>query len=789
MVMGILFKKLIRDINEAKGQFISILVIVMLGVMFYSGINATFRNLSGASIKYYREYRLADVWADIYKAPESMVDRIKSLSYVKMATGRIVQDTKINISGINATARLITLPDQKEDIVNDIILKSGRYFSESESSQCLVEEEFYKAHGLKPGDYISPVINGNVVKLKVIGSVKSPEYVYVLKDGSELVPDNAKFGIVYIKKSFGQAIFGFEGSINSISAILANGTDIGNAKDDIKKMLKNYSVINVYSRDNQISSSMLDQEMKGLQSMGGTFPVAFFIVAAVIIYIMMARMIENQRTQIGVLKAFGFSNLKILAHYLSYSFFIAVVGSILGSILGMYLGIGFTNLENAYFHLPPADMKIYSDLVLPASCLTLFFCLLAGYNACKLVLKIMPSEAMRPKAPKIGKRILVEKIEILWRSLNYTWRIILRNVFRYKRRALMTSIGVVFSTAILLIAFSMKDSIDFMVNQQYENIQNYDIKVNFSRFINDEELTSIKNIPHVTELEPIIETGVEISNGWIKKNIGFTALINEPKIYKVTDKNGVAIELPQQGILIPEKLAEILNVKPNDIVYIKSFLPGRDKKAVRVKGIVAQYIGLNAYSSIDNAEKLLSDDFSANAAVLKIDSSAYEKEVKNRLDDITTVSTIQSKSDSMNNFLKNMASMTASMGVMIVLAAILSIAVVYNIATINIFERQRELATLKVLGFKDGEVKKLVFNENYLITAFGIILGLPMGYWLGGLMMSANTTEAYSIPFVASVKTYILSAVLTLAFTALANFILTKKIKSISMVEVLKSNE
>ena len=266
-------------------------------------------------------------------------------------------------------------------------------------------------------------------------------------------------------------------------------------------------------------------------------------------------------------------------------------------------------------------------------------------------------------------------------------------------------------------------------------------------------------------------------------------MINDPKIYKVTDKNGETIELPKQGILIPEKLAEILNVKTNDIVYIKSFLPGGDKKEIRVKGIVAQYIGLSAYSSIDNAEKLLGEAVSANAAVLKLDSSAAEKEVKDRLNDITAVSTIQSKSDSMNNFLKNMASMTASMGVMIVLAAILSIAVVYNIATINIFERQRELATLKVLGFKDGEVKKLVFNENYLITVFGIILGLPMGYWLGGLMMSANTTEAYSFPFVASVKTYILSAVLTLVFTALANFILTKKIKSISMVEVLKSNE
>lgn len=787
--MGILLKKLIRDIKEAKGQFISILVIVTIGVAFYSGINATFMNLSEASEKYYSEYRFADLWVDLYKAPESIIDRIESLSYVKMVTGRIVQDAKMDISKANVTVRLITLPDKKEEIVNDVVIKSGKYFSEDQSNQCLVEEGFYTAHNLKRGDDIYPIINGKEVKLKVAGSVKSPEFVYVLKDGSEIMPDNTKFGIVYIKNSFGQAIFGLNGSINSISVILANGTDVEDAKDNIKKVLKNYGVADVIKKDDQISNSMLSQEMKGLKSTGGTFPVIFFIVAAVIIYIMMGRMVENQRAQIGVLKAFGFSNFQVLAHYLSYSAFIAIIGSILGAIAGMYLGIGFTNLENAYFHLPPADMKVYPELVLPASILTLFFCLLAGYNACKIVFRIMPSEAMRPKAPKSGKKILIEKIKLFWRNLSYSWKIILRNLFRYKKRALMTSVGVVFSAAIILIAFSMKDSIDFMVKQQYDNIQNYDIKVNFTRFLNDKELAGIRSITHVSSIEPVIEAGVEISNGWRKKNVGFVGIIEKPEMYKVTDKNGEQVKLPHKGILIPEKLAEVLNAKPNDIVYIKSFLPGKEKKETYVKGIVAQYIGLSAYSSIDNTGNILGEGFCANAAVLKLDSSIYEKEVMDKLKDIAGVSSIQSKSDSLNNLLKNMASMNSSMGVMIILAAILSIAVVYNIAAINIFERQRELATLKVLGFRINEVKKLVFNENYIITVFGMILGLPLGVWLGSCMMAMNSTDAYSFPFVTSLQSYVYTIILTLVFTAMANLVLTKKIKNIDMISVLKSNE
>ena len=353
----------------------------------------------------------------------------------------------------------------------------------------------------------------------------------------------------------------------------------------------------------------------------------------------------------------------------------------------------------------------------------------------------------------------------------------------------MTSIGVIFSTAIILIAFSMKDSIDYMVQQQYENIQNYDIKVNFNRFLNAEELNSIKNVQHVSRVEPLIETGVEISNGWRKKNIGLTGLINNPKIYKVTDKNGKPVNLPQRGILMPEKLAGVLDVKPNDMVYIKPFLPSKDKKETYVKGTVAQYIEMNAYSSIENVGKLLGEGTCANSVVIKLDSFVYEKEVIKKLKDIPVVGSIQSKSDSLNNLLKNMGAMTSSMGVMIVLAAVLSIAVVYNIAAINIFERQRELATLKVLGFKDREIKKLVFNENYIITAFGAILGLPLGEWLGRYMMTMSNTDSYSFPFIVAAKTYVFTIVLTLIFTALANLVLYKKIRTIDMIAVLKSNE
>ncbi|MDR3598360.1 FtsX-like permease family protein [Clostridium sp.] len=787
--MNILLKNLLRDIKKSKGQFISILIIIILGVTFYTALNSAFKNLSNSSAKYYEEYRLADLWIDLDKAPASIKEKVEKLPNVEMVTGRIVKDASINISGENATLRFITLPDIKNNVVNDINIESGRYFSGEDSNQCLLDEDFFKANDLKLGEYIYPIINGNQVKLKVIGVVKSPEFIYTLKDSSELVPDNKRFGIIYIKQSFGEAIFDFKGSVNNISIKVTGGSDVDAVKDDAKRLLKNYGVTSSLDRKQQTSTMMVDEEIKKLQSMGGSFPVIFFMVASVIIYIMMGRMVENQRIQIGVMKALGFTNMQVLAYYMSYSTIIAVSGSLIGSVLGTYMGFSITKLLNQYFNLPLSNTKIYGEFVIPASLLTLIFCLFAGYHSCKVIFKIMPSEAMREKSPISGKKIAIEKLEFIWKRISKLDRIIVRNLFRYKRRALLTSLGIIFSSSILLVALSMNDSVNFMIKQQYGSIQNYDIKVTFSKLVSVDDLNIIKNIQHVTEFEPVLETGIELSNGWKSKEVGFTALIQDPKMYKVEDKSGNAVTLPQNGLLISEKLASTLGIKVNDSVNVKFFFPGKNEKKMVVKGIVVQYLGASTYTSMNNLNSILSEGMIANSAVLKLENSAFENEVKNKLKDIPGVSSVESKADSSNALTKNMEAMKSTIGMLIMLSAILLIAVLYNIATINIFERQRELATLKVLGFNNKEIKKLIFNENYIISILGIIIGLPFGVCLGGYLISASSTDSYSIPYVVEVKSYVITIILTLTFTVITNLVLMRKIKSIDMLEVLKNKE
>lgn len=403
--MGLLIKKLFRDIREAKGQFISILIVIIVGVMFYTCLNSALQNLQFASEKYFTTYRLADLWASFHKAPESVLNRIKSFPEVKQSTGRVVRDVQLTIDRQNAIIRLITLPDQRTATVNDVMLKTGRYFTDDESNQCLVDELFFTTHHLKLGSYLQPIVNGNRVRLKVIAVVKSPEYLYQLRDGSEMVPDPDRFGIVYLKKSFGQAALGFNGSINDASILLARGADSQTAQRRMEKSLQRYGLIEITPKKDQLSFNTFSGDLEQLTSLSGFFPILFLIAAATIIYITMNRIIENQRIQIGTLKALGYGNLQIMTHYLSYTVLTGLTGSAIGSILGIYLGNQMMLMYNSMYQLPLEQMKPHYGLVIPASLLALFFCMVAGYNSCKNELRLIPAESMRPKAPRIGTKI------------------------------------------------------------------------------------------------------------------------------------------------------------------------------------------------------------------------------------------------------------------------------------------------------------------------------------------------------------------------------------------------
>ncbi len=792
--MLIFLKKFLRDLKEAKGQFISVLAVVIIGVMFYTGLYSALDIFSGAGQKYFTEYRLADLWSTVYRAPEGVVERIGAIPGVKMAEGRVVQDERIFMADRNAMVRLISLPDKKRAIVNDIMLKSGSYFSAGAANQCIVSEDFFKANHLAIGQTIEPIVSGERVKLSIVGTAKSPEYMYEIRDATELFPDHEKFGVIYIKESYLQTILDYKGSVNDISVLLAQDGDSKKVKAEMENILDSYGLVSTVEKKDQTSYSMFHSDETGLKSMAAIFPMLFFIASAAIIYITMTRMIENQRTLMGVLKALGYRDWDIMLHYQTYPLLVGILGSILGSLIGIFfIGKGLLGVFNSFYNLPTENSSAHLGIVAPASLTALFFCVFAGYNACRKELRLVPAESMRPKPPASGSKTLLENLGFFWQRLNFSWKIIFRNLFRYKRRSAMASVGIIFSMALLLIALAFRSSMSNMMAVQYEEIQKFDLKINLTQMMDADELSYIRSLAHVKSVEPVMETGMEITNGWKTKDVGVIALAREAKLYGVYDRKGNAAILPSDGVLLPVRLMETLGLHTGDRVTLRSHYPGKnedkDKKTVAVKGETSQFIGQSAVCSMDYIDYLLEEGNLVNAAHIQLDDPQYEKEVTEKLKAILTISTIQSKAEVVANTNKQLQSMNTIIFFMLFGASILAIAVIYNITNINIFERRREIATLSVLGFTSAELQSMVFNENCFISAFGMLIGIPLGRFLAWMAIETQATETMQLPMVMEPSNYLVAAALIIAFTAIANLLLRNKITAIDMVESLKSTE
>jgi putative ABC transport system permease protein len=448
---------------------------------------------------------------------------------------------------------------------------------------------------------------------------------------------------------------------------------------------------------------------------------------------------------------------------------------------------------NSLYNIPTGDSAANLELAVPASFMALFFCVFAGYNACRKELRLAPAESMRPKPPASGRRTLLEGFRMLWEQINFSWKIIFRNLFRYKRRSAMASLGIIFSMALLLTALGTRSSMNNLMEMQFEDIQKFDLKVSFTRILDADELQSIRSMDHVESLEPVFETGMEVVNGWRKKDIGILALDHQAKLYGTYALDGSPAILPPEGILLPERLAEILGVRSGETVTLRSYYPGKneekDRKQVVVKGVFSQYIGQNAICSIDYVNHLLNEGTVINAAHIRLTDPKFEKEVTDELKEILTVNTIQSKSEVVANTNKLLKSMNSMILFMLGGASILAVAVIYNITNINIFERRREIATLSVLGFTERELKSLVFHENFFLSSFGILIGMPLGRYLTGLVIATQSNDNVHLPTVLKPSSYFIAAIMIISFTAVANFLLTNKITSINMVESLKSAE
>lgn len=559
----------------------------------------------------------------------------------------------------------------------------------------------------------------------------------------------------------------------------------------------------VLNRDSVESYLSYKNDAQSIGAIGTVFPIIFFLVAALVSLTTMTRMVEEQRTQIGTLKALGYSKLSIVSKYLIYAAIASVIGSIIGVFAGEYTipSLVVWAYKLAYYNLGNAVIALNAEHGVIAAVVATFCTTVATLASCYKALKSVPAQLMRPEAPRAGKRTLVERISFIWDRLNFGQKSAMRNLFRYKKRFLMTLFGVGGCMALLLVGLGIRDSVSAMASNQYEEVFNYSgivsVDTTLTRAQRRTLLSNISDISDITEYTQatrtmVYGTGESAKNLENEKNAYLIVprdVDGFPSYVKLQERGGLFTMLTDEGVIVTEKYADLLGISVGDSIFIRLSEADAYSKEVKVTGITENYIFNYIYMTPNLYQSIYGSAAEINILMLKTADNANIEDISTRLLSINGVNSVTMNEDEqgeLNTVINNLYFIVV---VMVVAAAILAFVVLYNLNNINISERRRELATLKLLGFYNGELAQYVYRENIILTLLGTLLGVGLGIVLHRFVMVTVETDIYMFGRELEWVSVVIAAVLTIAFAMIVNSIMYFKLKKVDMIESLKSVE
>lgn len=785
-------KKVIRDLQENKGAYIACITIIVLGLVIFTSFSMVIDNLHLAQTRFYNQQNFADGFAEIQAIPYSEMANLKKIKGIDNLQGRLVKDVKLVLENQdkNIYLRLISLDPTKENTLNKMMLSRGIPLNNHEMN-IWVDNKFFTAQQLELDQEIAIIASGKKRDLRIVGMGKSPEYIYALRTANDLFPTPETFGIAWMPLEQMKTLFDSGETINNIVFTLKTNTDYKEVEELLIPELKPYGLKNIFARKDQTSHLILTQEIQGLEAMARSVPLLFLAVAGMILYIMLKRMVQQQRGQIGILKAFGYTCHEIRRHYLSYALVIGTIGGIIGGLLGIGLSFPFTALYQTYFNMPGLNSQFSLKYFVMSILLSLVFATFAGYQGCKQALSLQPAEAMHPPAPKVGKKTIIEKISFFWQLLTVQGKMGIRNMTRNPGRSLFILLGIAFTFSLLALPWSMKDLSQQMIFDQFEKVETYDVKVALFHPLPPQKITwELSRFPGVKRVETRADIPVTLKHNWYKKDVVVMGLPQNSHLYNILDKAGHKIEPPQNGILISERLAKLLHVEIGQSVTVESLMM-KDPKAtlkVTVVGIVLQYLGLNGYMEVEALNNLLGQKNIATSIMLRMNESAIPA-LQKAYNQSSAIDAIDHQASMLAQIKELMASTSATIYVLLLFGIITGFTVVYNSAIITLSERNRELASMMVMGMTPTEVLSVITFEQWFIGFFAMLLGIPLTQLMLMGMAQSVSNDVYSMPTEITAISLLYAFLLTSGSIWLAQKAAAQKIKSLDLVEVLKSKE
>ena len=750
-----LFKKMLRDIKVNKAQFISIFLMAFLGIFAFCGICGEYSGLEQTVTDFYNETNLADGWIYNTTITDDAVRDINN--FTTNSERQLVVQSVANFSN----SPDITLHFVEDNEISTFYVTEGASFNLSDENGVWLDKRFADAQNLTVGDNISFEFNGITIKKEIKGIGYSPEYVYEVSRSS-IIPDFSSMGFAYMSNE------AFPGDIHyNVLLVKFNQTP-----QEFKNLLNDsVSYLSFTKQSDHVSVSQFSEELTQHKMMGNVFPIVFILVSFLTLLTTMTRIISHQRTQIGILKAVGYKNKSIILHFMSYGFWLVLAGAILGLILGPTLipKLFYPSMTSR-FSLPMWKPGWNISFVYAALTMILSS-LFVSYWAARNISKENPANTMRPKAPKVSSNSRVEKSKF-WSNLSFNIRWNYRDAKVNNFRALMAIIGVMGCVALLISAFGMNDSMNDLKTWEYDDISHFESKLIID---NGALLSDIDSVANDVNGTMIMEQPIEVKgNG--NERIASLLSLNSTDLLIQTDNNRNPIDLSPSDISISKKLVESLNVGVGDT--ISWHIVGSDEwVSSNITNIHADPISQGLIMSPEALE-----DSGLNFQPTSILSS---ENVSDNYSSIKSVNTLNSMKNSWDKMTESVMMMVS---ILIFFAVLLAIVVLYNLGILSFTEIEREIATLKVLGFKTRDLRKLLLTQNLVFTSIGFILGIPLGFYLMTLMMDATGDSFYYVPSL-TWGNIILSAIITFSVSIFVNLLFSRKIKNLNMVEALKDVE
>ncbi|MYZ48199.1 ABC transporter permease [Propylenella binzhouense] len=781
--------KLVRDLKRLWAQALAVALVLACGVATLILATGAYRSLEETRSAYYERYRFADVFASATRAPLSVGDTLRAIPGVAAVETRVMRHVLLDIPGMRepATGMAVSLPAGREPAVNAVFLREGNWPEAGRELEAVINENFAEAHGFEPGSTFQAILNGAKATIRVTGIGLSPEFVYALGPG-DMMPDDRRFGVLWMPERALAPLFDLDGAFDSVGLRLLRGASEPDVIDAVDDALSRYGGTGAYGRKDQMSNAFLDGELTQLSAMARIIPPIFLFVSAFLINMILSRLIALEREQIGLLKALGYGRFAVAWHYLKLVILIAAVGIAIGFVAGTWLGRGLTELYSKFYSFPFLIFRWDADIYLVAAGVSLGAAVAGAARAVFSTLALAPAVAMKPPAPPVYRQFLGGALARvpLFSQLTIMG---LRHMMRWPVRAATSMLGTSLAVALLIVALFSFDSVAFMLEVMFYQSEREDATLSFASERPPAVVPAVLDLPGVMKAEPFRAVAAIVRHGHLERRLSLTGKPPGADLSRVLDMELAPVVLPETGLAVSDRVASLLDIRLGDLVEVELLEGSRRTAEVPVTAIIQSYIGLMVFMDAGALDRLAGIGPRVSGVHVSVDPARLDA-LYRAVKETPAVSSIALQTVSRDRFRETMQeNMTIMTTIYVTLAVIIAFGVVYNSARIQLSERARELATLRVLGFTRAEVSRVLLTELGVVVLLAQPLGWALGYGFSAAVVSGLASDLFRVPLVVEPATFVKASLVVAGAAIVSALIVRRRIDRFDLVEVLKSRE